>query len=70
MIEKFANWLACLLFWHVLFIWQEFRGSRRVVCGCCRKSWGMHDETKSFIPWSGELEEMYQSFGFKIRDLS
>ena len=60
--------LLCLVFGHQYQVWQHFsRISRRVVCNRCGGDWGMHDEVRAFVPWSGEMTEMYERFGHRIR---
>lgn len=56
MIER----LLCALLGHRYVVEIEFGTSRKVGCTRCDKHWGMHDATRSFIPWDGELEEMYR----------
>lgn len=59
MIER----IICAIRGHKYVVEKEFIGSRKVGCTCCGKKWGMHDATKSFIPWDDEIEEMYKFFG-------
>ncbi len=35
---------------------------RKVVCVRCNAAWAMCDKTRSFVPWDGDLEELY-AFG-------
>lgn len=59
--------LLCYLIGHNYNIVQRFsKTSRRVECLRCKADWGMNDSVMSLIPWSGELEEMYELFGYKI----
>ena len=37
--------------------------ARKITCARCGKSWGMHDPTRSFVPWNGELEQFYSEGG-------
>lgn len=63
----FAKRIFCFLFGHRYHVLQKFNfGARRVICLHCNGDWGMHDETKSFIRWDDELEQMYKSFGHRI----
>lgn len=58
--------LLCHLFFHKLIVLKEFRkygASRLVYCLRCKQHFGMHDETRSFVPWDASLEEMYRSQG-------
>lgn len=34
-------------------------GARKVGCTRCKEAWGMHDSTRSFVPWDSELEAFY-----------
>lgn len=56
MIER----LLRALLGHRYVVEIEFGTSRKVGCTRCGKHWGMHDATRSFIPWDGELEELYR----------
>lgn len=59
----------CWLFGHDLYVLQHFgRGSRRICCDHCGGDWGMHDGMRAVIPWSGELAEMYELMGYRIRE--
>lgn len=58
----------CWLFGHRYEVWQHFScTSRRVVCNRCGGDWGMNDHVRAFIPWSGELAELYEMQGKTIR---
>lgn len=59
MIER----LLCAIFGHKYVVMREFGTSRKVGCTRCASQWGMHDATRSFIKWDGELEEMYRVQG-------
>ena len=60
--------LWCWLFGHAYEVLQHFgKGARRVTCDRCGGDWAMHDETRSFVPWDGQFEGMYQLFGYTIR---
>lgn len=58
--------LLCLIVGHQFFVVQEFGTSRRVGCHCCDGDWGMHDDTRSFVPWGPDLEEMYRVTGRRV----
>lgn len=61
--------LWCFLFGHRYEVWQEFsRTSRRVVCGHCGGDWGMNDDVRAFVPWCGQLAELYEMRGIRIRE--
>lgn len=58
----------CWIFGHDYQVWQHFNHtSRRVVCERCGGDWGMNDSVRAFVPWSGELAEIYEMQGKKIR---
>ena len=38
-------------------------GARKVGCDRCGAVWGMHDRTRTFVPWDSELEAMYAPGG-------
>jgi hypothetical protein len=60
--------LYCWLFGHRYEVWQHFHaGSRRVICNHCGGDFGMHDETRSFVRWDSQLEDMYTLMGYRIR---
>lgn len=59
MIER----IICGILGHRYVCEIEFGTSRKVGCTRCGKKWGMHDATKSFIPWDKEIEEMYRIQG-------
>ena len=56
--------ILCALFGHKYVVLRVFNpGARQVGCTRCNRKWAMHDNTRSFIDWDGELESMYRSFG-------
>lgn len=51
---------ACFVMGHHYRIQQVFSAmQRRVVCGRCDGDWGMHDGVKAFVPWDGDLAQLY-----------
>lgn len=61
---KLLNAILCSLFGHRYVVERVLNsGARKVGCTRCRKSWGMHDSTRSFIPWDAELESLYSPGG-------
>lgn len=57
------KWLKCLFHRHNLYVVQDFNYySRRVACSKCGKSWGMNDQVQAFIPWTGDLEDLYKNY--------
>lgn len=60
MIER----ILCALLGHRYVVQRVFSpSSRQVGCTRCRCQWGMHDPTRSFVPWDGGLEDMYRMLG-------
>ena len=55
--------LMCAVFGHKYVVEREFVGARKVGCTRCLRKWGMHDGTRSFVPWDGELEAFYSPDG-------
>ena len=55
--------LMCAVFGHKYVVEREFVGARKVGCTRCLRKWGMHDGTRSFVPWDGEFEAMYAPGG-------
>lgn len=54
----------CAVFGHRYIIERVLnRGARKVGCTRCLAKWAMHDETRSFLPWDEEFEEMYATGG-------
>lgn len=61
--------LWCALMGHDYQIWQRFdRGSYRLVCHCCKASWGVHGDTGITLRWSPPMHAMYESFGHRIKE--
>ena len=55
------NKLLCWIFWHRLFVLRVLNpGARKVGCERCKQEFGMHDSTRSFVPWDNEFEEFYK----------
>lgn len=56
--------IACALAGHKYVVQRVFNStSRQVGCVRCRCEWGMNDSVKSFLPWDGELEQLYKDLG-------
>lgn len=56
--------LKCLLLGHKYRVQRRMHpGARKVGCERCRRAWGMHDATRSFVPWDDEFEAMYAPGG-------
>ena len=52
--------LWCWLLGHEYVVLRRMNpGARKVGCERCGGQWGMHDETRAFIPWNSELEAFY-----------
>lgn len=60
--------LTCACFGHRYRVLQRFPGAsgRRIGCPRCLRSWGMHDETQSFLPWT-RVECLYKELGYVVR---
>ena len=55
---------VCALFGHRYVVQRVFSPhSRQVGCTRCNRLWGMHDATRSFVPWDGSFESMYRTMG-------
>lgn len=73
------NRLICFLFGHRLDVLQYFgKEACRVVCRRCLGDWAVHkainvlrkgqqDTVRVVVPWDGEFAEMYELFGYRIR---
>lgn len=56
--------IICTLLGHKYIVQRIFHsGARQVGCSRCGREWGMHDETRTFVPWDGDFEDMYRRFG-------
>lgn len=56
--------LLCALLGHKYVVLRVFNaGSRQVGCTRCNRKWGMHDDTRSFVDWDADLEQMYRMLG-------
>ncbi len=63
-VERTVRRLACLLAGHKYRVARQMNpGARKVACDRCRGAWGMHDATRSFVPWDDELEAAYAPGG-------
>ena len=60
----FIERLLCALLGHKYVVLRHFNpGARQVGCTRCNRQWGMHDGTRSFVPWDRDMEQMYKMFG-------
>lgn len=56
--------VACAVVGHRYRVLRRFsHGTRKVGCDRCKRAWGMHDATRSFVPWDGDLEELFRPGG-------
>ena len=56
--------LICAVFGHRYVVARVLnKGARKVGCTRCGRHWGMHDGTRSFVEWDGELEALYAPGG-------
>lgn len=54
--------IICKIFYHKLFVERHLgNGSRKIGCTRCGKHWAMNDETKSFLEWDGDFEQLYRN---------
>ena len=60
MIER----LLCAVLGHRYVVQRVFSAtSRKIGCTRCYCEWGMNDSVKAFIPWDGDLEQLYLDIG-------
>lgn len=53
--------ILCAIFGHRYVVEREIAPHwRKVGCTRCRRSWGMHDPTRAFVPWDGEQAALAQ----------
>ena len=63
-LERGVRRLACMLVGHQYRVLRRMNpGARKVGCDRCGAVWGMHDRTRTFVPWDSELEAMYAPGG-------
>jgi len=58
--------LLCLVGLHRLHVVHRFGAGALIACPHCEREWGMHDGMRAFVPWDGDLEQLYQDFGFDV----
>lgn len=57
---NYVKRLLCAIFGHSYVIRRVLSANaRKVGCTRCGKEWGMHDPTRSFVPWDSDLEALY-----------
>lgn len=62
--------LVCAVIGHQYRVLRRMNpGARKVGCDRCGCTWGMHDATRSFVPWDGELEALYAPDGMLAQTL-
>lgn len=65
--EQLLSRIWCWITGHDYYVLQEFKPwSRRICCDRCGGDWGMNDDCRVVIPWSKELERMYEMMGHRI----
>lgn len=63
-VERPVRRLACMVVGHKYRVLRRMNpGARKVGCDRCGAVWGMHDATRSLVPWSNELEAAYAPGG-------
>lgn len=61
---SFISKAMCAVFGHRYFVMRQInRGTRKLGCLRCGGAWGMHDATRSVIPWDADLEALYAKGG-------
>jgi len=64
LVERTVRRLACMVAGHKYRVERRMNpGARKVVCDRCGAAWGMHDATRSLVPWDDQLEAMYAPGG-------
>lgn len=62
--KAILEYLACLVNGHDKRVSRRLDDNmRKVTCNRCRRSWGMHIPTSSFIPWDSKLDALYTKGG-------
>lgn len=49
-----------------LHVIQRFGAAAHVGCPRCEREFAMHDGLRAFVPWDGDLEQLYQDFGCDV----
>lgn len=63
-LERGVRRLACMVVGHQYRVLRRMNpGARKVGCDRCGAVWGMHDRTRTFVPWDDEFEAMYAPGG-------
>lgn len=56
--------IVCAIAGHKYVVQRVFSPTgRQVGCTRCGREWGMNDSVRAFIPWDGELEQLYRDIG-------
>ena len=59
----------CWIVGHKVELVQRFSGhAERVRCIYCCGDFAVNHDVRLMIPWDEEVQELYESFGIKIRD--
>lgn len=63
-LQHIVSWMLCKMAGHRYRVLRRMNaGSRKVGCDRCGGAWGMHDATRSFVPWDADLEACYAPGG-------
>ena len=63
-VERWVRRLACTVAGHQYRVLRRMNpGERKVGCDRCRCTWGMHDRTRTFVPWDSSFDAMYAPGG-------
>lgn len=49
-----------------LHVIQSFGSAKHVGCPDCLREFGMHDGLRAFLPWDGEIEQLYADTGYDV----
>jgi hypothetical protein len=64
LVERTVRRLACAVAGHQYRVARRMNpGARKLVCTRCGGAWGMHDATRTLVPWDDEFEAMYAPGG-------
>jgi hypothetical protein len=63
-VERGVGRLACMVAGHQYRVLRRMNpGARKVGCDRCGAVWGMHDATRTLVPWDSSFEAMYAPGG-------
>lgn len=63
-VDRPVGRIVCMFTGHRYRVLRKLnQGARKVCCDRCGAMWGMHDNTRSFVPWDDDLETTYAPGG-------